>query len=94
MRVDHDRRIGADAEEHGVADRDLAGIAADDVPGRGADRRQQNQRAQPLPDRRARDQQRVGQHQHDQHDPEQEIALHVLPIRPCGRNHSTSTNRM
>ena len=64
MGIDHDRGIGAGAEEHRMADRDLAGIAADDVPGRGADRRQQHQRAEPLVDRRARDQQRIGQREH------------------------------
>ena len=68
MGIDDDRGIGAEAEEHGVADRDLTGIAADDVPGRGADGGQQHQRAQPLVDRIASGQQRIEERQHDQRD--------------------------
>ena len=33
MRVAGDRRVGAGAEEHGVPDRDLTGVAPDQVPG-------------------------------------------------------------
>src|ERR1043166_5108673 len=36
------RQIGADAEEHRMADRDLPGVTAQDVPRRGADRRDQH----------------------------------------------------
>ena len=43
--IDQQRQIGADAEEHAVADRDLPRIAADDVPGRGRDRGEQQRDA-------------------------------------------------
>ena len=43
--VEQQRRIGAEPEEHAVADRDLAGIAADDVPRRRRDRRKQKRHA-------------------------------------------------
>ena len=90
--VDGDGRIGARAEEDGMADRHLAGIAADQVPRRGADGGQQHERAEPLVDRQARRQQRIGQGERAD-DAGKEIAPHhALPIRPCGRVHSTSTN--
>jgi hypothetical protein len=83
MGVDHDRGIGAEAEEHRVADRDLAGIAADDVPGRGADRRQQHQRAQPLIDRKAGGEQRIDQRQDEQRARQKMAPRHAPPIRLC-----------
>src|SRR5215831_862528 len=39
--IEQQRRVGADAEEHAVAHGYLAGIAADDVPGRRRNRREQ-----------------------------------------------------
>ena len=85
------RGIGAAAEEHDMADRDLAGIAADDVPGRGRDRIEQHQRAEPLLERR-REQQRIGDHQRQRHRWPEQAAHHDLPIRPCGRNQRKETN--
>ena len=66
MRVSAHRGVGAATEEHDMPDRHLAGIAADDVPGRCSDRIKQHQRAEPLLERR-REHQRIGddQRQHD-----------------------------
>src|SRR5262249_17929314 len=60
--IEQQRRIGADAEEHAVADRYLAGIAADDVPGRRRDRREQKCNPD-VPIERAGEDERIEQQQ-------------------------------
>src|SRR5262249_36285188 len=60
--IEQERRIGADAEEHAVPDRHLPGIAADDVPGRRGDRREQK-RHPDVPVERAGEDERIEQQQ-------------------------------
>src|SRR6185312_13989025 len=91
---DEQRQIGAGAEEHGVRDRDLAGIAADDVPCRGADRREQDQGAHVLQEGGAAgagDEPGIKQRHRAEREPEP--AHHAVPKRPCGRSHSNATKR-
>src|SRR6202140_994450 len=92
MGVGAHRRIGAAAEEHHMPDRHLAGIAADDVPGRGRNGIEQHQRAEPLLEWR-REPQRIGDHQRQHHRGPQQAPHHVLPIRPCGRNQRKPRNK-
>src|SRR5216683_443198 len=91
MRISAHRGIGATAEEHHVADRHLAGIAADDVPGRCRDGIEQHQRAEPLLKRR-REQQRIGDEKRQHHRGPQQAPHHILPIKPCGRNQRKPRN--
>jgi len=74
------RRIGADAEEHRMADRDLARVAADDVPGRRPDRGEQQVRAHALVERAAQHQ-RIGQ-QRQRDETEAEAHQAIFPRRP------------
>src|SRR5437660_849824 len=60
--IEQQRRIGADAEEHAVTDRYLPGIAADDVPGRCRDRREQKCNPD-VPIERAGEDERIEQQQ-------------------------------
>src|SRR5579885_2621391 len=69
--VDHERHVGAGAEENGVADRHLARVAAAYVPGGGTDRCEDQIRADVLVEGSAAarpDDEREGQ----QHDPERD----------------------
>ena len=92
--IEQQRRIGAEAEEHAVADRDLPGIAADDVPGGGGNRRQQQGHADVEIKRlgKQRTDKAAGTLQ-DRRIPAHGLCLfHALPINPCGRSHSSATN--
>src|SRR6266404_3787258 len=60
--IEQQRRIGADAEEHAMTDRYLPGIAADDVPGRCRDRREQKCNPD-VPIERAGEDERIEQQQ-------------------------------
>src|SRR5260370_6081244 len=105
MRVSAHRGVGAGPEEHDMADRHLAGIAANDVPGRRRDRIEQDKRAKPLLKRR-REHKRIGNHQREHHERPQKAPHHILPfrtypsslahqalpIKPCGRNQRKHTN--
>ena len=82
MRIRGHRGIGAATEEHDVPDRHLAGIAADDIPRRRRDRIEQDQRAEPLLERR-REQQRIRNDQRERHRRPQKTPHHVFLIRSC-----------
>src|SRR5579862_131179 len=93
--VEQQRRVGAEPEEHAVADRDLSGITANDVPGRRGDRREQEGHAD-IAIERSCERKRIKQQprrQNDQAESRRENILHALPISPCGRNHSKATNK-
>ena len=85
----HRRRIGADAEERRVAERDLVGEAANNVPGlrhRGEQQRE-GENANPVA---ARIEQKRQQSCRQDQKRQRETAFHRLaPIRPCGRTAST-----
>ena len=91
MRIGRHRGIGAAAEEHDMADRHLPGVAADDVPGGCRDRIEQDQRAEPLLERR-REHQRIEDDQRERDRGPDETPHHILPIRPCGRNQRKHRN--
>ena len=69
-----------------MTDRDLAGIAADQVPGGGGDCRQQHQRRDALQER-VTQQERDGRQNHQQRGAGCGL-LHARPNRPCGRTQS------
>ena len=91
MRIGRHRGIGAAAEEDDMADRHLPGIAADDVPGGCRDRIEQDQRAEPLLERR-REHQRIEDDQRERDRGPDETPHYILPIRPCGRNQRKHRN--
>src|SRR6185312_676261 len=93
--VRDERQIGADAEEHGVADRDLAGVAADDVPRRRADRGEHDQGAHILQEGGAvgpGDDPGVEEQQQRRRGKGRCAAHHAVPSRPCGRSQRIATN--
>ena len=77
--IDQQRQIGADAEEHAVSDRDLPGIAADDVPGRCRDRGEQ-QRDADIEIERVGEDQRID----EEHDGERDGGFHRVTPCPAG----------
>src|SRR5438309_4312291 len=91
MREREQRQVCPDSEKHRVADRDLAGIAAEDVPGGGADRREQHVGAHAAVEI-VRDQPRIEDEQSRDEDAEPDHAP-ALPNRPSGRTHRMATNR-
>jgi hypothetical protein len=94
LRVEQQRRVGAEPEEHAVADGNLPGIAADDVPRRCRDRGQQERHADIAIERPGQhqriDEQRCREHNNDQ--ARGQNFGHAFPINPCGRNQSSATN--
>ena len=98
----HRRRIGADAEEDDVAEADVAGIAADDIPGTAQRREHEDAAAKVLdvavveernePEERE-DCGRDGERGRIAGDPAQADPLHAaaFPMIPVGRNASTSS---
>src|SRR6476469_5711069 len=91
MRVSAHRRIGAAPEEHDMSNRDLAGIAADDVPRRRGDRVEQHQRSETLLEG-CREQQGISDDKRQYHRGPQQAPHHILPMRPCGRNQRKPRN--
>src|SRR5260221_13705798 len=88
--IKQQRRIGAGAEEDGMADRDLPGIAADDVPCRGGDRSEQQVGAHALIEGAGEDPGIEQQRRRDD-DPGPSHSPAAFPISPCGRTHRIRT---
>ena len=84
--------VAAEAVEHRIAERRVAGVAADDVPALGQRREQQHVDAE-LHDAGRREPRYAGQHHQRRGEASAgERTLHVvLPNRPVGRTISTST---
>src|SRR5260221_1111063 len=92
--IKQQRQIGAGAVEHGMADRDLPGIAAEDVPGGRADRCEQHQRAHVLQEGSAvAAGDEPGKKQQRRREREPAPAHHAVPNNPSGRSPNRATNR-
>src|SRR5258706_391378 len=97
--ADDGQRVRADAEEHGMAEGDVAGVAREDIPCRRR-RRVDDREDGDGGDCRIREYQWAGNRRRQQEEQrERSIPHHCFlpascPNRPCGRTSSTSTSRM
>src|SRR5262245_3992396 len=91
-RVSQERCVGAAPEEHRVADRNLACVPTDDIPGRGRYRGQQKRYADVEIERSGKNEWVNQQARRKQNGGSDGWNFHALPIRPCGRNQSSATN--